>query len=282
MSQKIHILKVPYDSGQRCERMARGPGYLLSKPLLKTSNIAVEAIETTLTFPAEMQTAFDLARQIAPRVRELHAAGEIPLVLAGNCNSAMGIIAGLGPRDTGVLWFDGHGEFNTPETTTSGFFDGMPLAVATGRCWATMAGSIPGFAALPDENVILVGVRDTDREEQAALDRSGIAQVRANDLNAAPGAALAAAVDRLAARVRHLYVHIDLDALDPSEATANQWVAPGGLELAAMEGALRYVAERIPLAAVTVASLDPACDEDGRALHAAETLLKTVFRIAAS
>jgi arginase len=165
-----HILKVPYDSGHRCERMARGPGYLLSNHVLE--GVPVEAIETTLMFATEIQTAFDLARQISTRVHALSEEGKQVVVFSGNCNSAVGTLSGLGSGNTGVLWFDAHGEFNTPETTRSGFLDGMPLSIATGRSWRTLAASVPYFEPVPDQNILLMGVRDTDPEEQAALDAS--------------------------------------------------------------------------------------------------------------
>lgn len=264
-----HVFKVPYDSGHRCERMARGPGYLLSNRVLDGAE--VEAVETTLPFTPEIQTAFDLSRSLAKRVREVRDNGEFPVILAGNCGTAVGTIAGLGPRETGVLWFDAHGEFHTPETTRSGFLDGMPLAIATGRCWRLLAESIPGFAPLPEENIVLIGVRDTDAEEQAALDSSGITQLR--DL-----AGFAEALDRIAPHVRHWYVHLDLDALDPGEATSNQWVPASGLRGRDIAEAIRTAAARLPIAAVTVASLDPGCDRDGRALAIARDLLAVILQ----
>ena len=258
-----HVLKVPYDSGHRCERMARGPGYLLSNHAL--DGVPVEAIETTLAFATEIQTAFDLARQVSTRTRQLNAEGKQVVVFSGNCNSAIGTIGGLGGRSTGVLWFDAHGEFHTPETTRSGFLDGMPLSILTGRSWRTLAASIPYFEAVPDRNIALIGVRDTDPEEQSALEEAGIL------LNAAD------AVGVISPHVRQRYIHLDLDALDPSEATSNQWTPPGGLRAAEIEAIIRQARGLLPIAGIAVASLDPASDSDGRALGIARDLLRTAL-----
>ena len=76
--------------------------------------------------------------------RDRNPAERFPLVLAGNCNAAVGVVAGLGPG-AAVLWCDAHADFNTPETTTGGFLDGMGLATVTGRCWTSMAARVPGF-----------------------------------------------------------------------------------------------------------------------------------------
>jgi arginase len=243
--------------------MARGPGYLLSNHVL--DGVPVEAIETTLTFAAEIQSAFDLARQISQRTHELSAAGKQVIVFSGNCSSAVGTLSGLGARDTGVLWFDAHGEFHTPETTCTGFLDGMPLSIATGRSWRTLAASISHFEPVPDRNIALIGVRDTDPKEQSALDASGI------HLNAPD------AVQRIAGAVRQWYIHLDLDALDPSEATSNQWVPPGGLRAVEIEAIIREARSLLPIAGIAVASLDPACDIDGRALAIARDLLRAAL-----
>jgi len=263
-----HILKVPYDSGRRCERMARGPGYLLSNYVLE--GVPVDSIECTLHFAGEIQTAFDLARQISTRTRELHDEGKQVIIFSGNCNSAIGTLSGLGPRSTGVLWFDAHGEFHTPETTRSGFLDGMPLSVATGRSWRSLAASIPGFEPVPDQNIALIGVRDTDVEEQSALDASGIHLLRDT-------AIADKTVEVIAARVRHWYIHLDLDALDPSEATSNQWTPPNGLRVSDIEAVIRQARSLLPIAGIAVASLDPASDKEGRALAVARLLLSSAL-----
>jgi len=84
---------------------------------------------------AEVATAFELHGLVSNQVRRALGEGEFPLVLSGNCNiAAVGTLSGGGSYDLGVVWFDAHGEFNTPETTTTGFIDGMGLAIAVGHC----------------------------------------------------------------------------------------------------------------------------------------------------
>jgi arginase family enzyme len=80
-----------------------------------------------------------------------------PLVLAGNCNTAVGTLSGADPEGLGVVWFDAHGDFNTPETTTTGFIDGMGLAIAVGHCWKAMARGVSGFSPVLEENVVIGG-----------------------------------------------------------------------------------------------------------------------------
>src|SRR5262245_38510016 len=116
---------VPYDSGFRDARMGRGPAALL--PAMP-SRCEVEEITPGGGFLGEVAMAFALAGQLADRVRAALAAERFPVVLSGNClPAALGTLAGLGPG-VGVAWLDAHGDFHTPETTQSGFVDGMALA----------------------------------------------------------------------------------------------------------------------------------------------------------
>src|SRR5262249_19886505 len=150
--------------------------------------------------------------------------GALPLVLSGNCNAAVGVLAGLQPTRPAVVWFDAHGDYNTPETTVSGFLDGMALAIATGRCWRSLASTVPGFEPSGEDQVALVGARDVDAGEAEILEKSAVrrirvAEVRSAGVEAAFGPALAA----LESRSDSIYLHLDLDVLDPDEAPANPY-----------------------------------------------------------
>ena len=191
-----------------------------------------EVVEAAVPFRTEIGTAFELHRLVAERVRAATNEGDFPLVLSGNCNVSVGTIAGIGPDDLGVIWFDGHADFNTPETTTSGFLDGMGLAIAVGDCWKAMARTVSGSGPVPEENVVLLGVRDTDEAERARLRSSGVAAVDAGFVKERGVAeALEPALDELRERARRVYVHLDLDVLDPKRvAPVNEFAPPGGLK----------------------------------------------------
>ena len=170
---KVQIILVPYDSAYRDLRMGSGPLHFHRLPIdkmLKTWNeVQVDFVELEeLSFRAEIASSFQLYRQLADRVRTAVNSDRFPLVLSGNCGSALGAIAGLNEENLGVVWFDGHGDFNTPETTTSGFLDGMCLATAVGLCWKALARSIPGFKQISGTNVIHCGSRDV-KEGQALI-----------------------------------------------------------------------------------------------------------------
>jgi arginase len=264
----ICVLLVPYDSGHYRARMGRGPQHLFEssiQPLLTRlqHDFRIEEITIPDSFPAEIKTAFALSAMVAERVRARYKEGWFPLVLSGNCNTAVGTVSGCGCENTGVIWFDAHGEATTPETTTSGFLDGMGISMLTGECWKTLALSIPGFQPMPGERIALVGSRDLEESECALLDRVGVRRVaRAEDLNS---------------WARQVYTHFDLDVLDPQEAVWNQWTPPGGLTVDALKNCVIHVRQRTTIAAAGFASYDPEADRDGRASRAAAAILESLI-----
>jgi arginase len=252
----VDVVVVPFDSGRWGERMGRGPARLLAEavePALRRMAIGYRTQEIALPglFPAEIRMAFALCAAVSERVRESIAAGRFPLVLSGNCNVAVGTIAGS--RPAGVVWFDAHGEATTPETTTSGFLDGMGISILTGRCWRTMAQSIPGFEPVAGERIALLGARDLEPAEEALLGGLG--------------------VRRECEGMRDVYTHFDLDVLDPSEAVWNQWAPPGGLSVQAVCDTAR----RLDVRAAGFASYDPDADRGGGSVRAVSAIVEALL-----
>jgi arginase len=278
---RVQLIQVPYDSGHRDTRMGRGPGHLIrhgaaEELRLAGHEVGLETIEAAGAFHTEGQAAFDLCRTLAGRVREAAERDAIPLVLSGNCNTALGALAGLGMQGLGLIWFDAHGDFNTPETTESGYLDGMGLAVATGRCWSRIAAKIPGFHPLPDSHVLHVGGRDFDAGEEALLARSEVAVLPARQIGAASLLeVLGPGLEALQGRVQRLYVHVDLDVLDPQQAPANEYGAqvPGGLSVDQAEEAIQAIGERFRICGAGLA----AYDSEGRTLAAGIRILMSLL-----
>ncbi len=284
----IHTILVPYDSGHRGARMGRGPLHVREHGAidrLRTSGHAVSEsiIEDAVSFPTEIGTSFALHRALAERVSATVAAGNFPLILAGNCGSSLGTVSGVraatpnADQDIGVIWLDAHGDFNTPDTTASGFLDGTALATLTGQCWQALTASIPGFRPVSDAHVVLVGARDLDPAEETALAQSRVARVEAARMQAAGAeAALDDALTALARHVSRVYLHIDLDVHEPAEAQANQYAVPGGLSPSTVRELVRVVAGRFSIVAAALTAYDPSFDTNGRMLEAAATLMQEI------
>jgi arginase len=272
----VRTIFAPYDSGHRGLRMGAGPDHLMGNGLPKMlrsterPSLSFAHVRPEVDPPAEVATAFELDRLVAEQVREAVAGGEFPLVLSGNCNTAVGTISGLDASDLGVVWFDAHADFNTPETTTTGFTDGMGLAVAVGHCWKEMASGVPGFSAMAERDVVLAGVRTMEPAEEERLAASDVSVVGADLIGLEGPGTLEVTLDGLKSRVGRVYVHIDLDVLDPEKAgKANEFAPAGGLSAEDLKTALCVIRERFAIAAVGMASYDPAFDADGRVLAVA-------------
>jgi arginase len=127
----------------------------------------------------EMARTVAIQRELGRAVREAVTADELPVVLAGNCSTAVGTLAAR-PAGSVVIWFDAHADFNTADTTITGMLDGLALSMVTGRAIQTMTASVQGFIPVDESHVILVGARDLDAAEEAALAASPIARVSAD------------------------------------------------------------------------------------------------------
>ena len=280
----IQLIQVPYDSGYRDVRMGHGPEYFVEHGAAETLRahnwmVDVESIEAQRPFHAENYTAFELVRQLAPRVRAAKEGGAFPLILSGNCNSSLGTLGGIDAQQVGIIWFDAHGDFNTPETTRGGFLDGMALATATGHCWTRMARGIPGFTAIPEERVLMVGVRQLDDGEQELLQHSPVTLIRGEQIRASGlRQNLEQALVTLRSRAQKIYLHIDLDVLDIQVGRANSYAEPNGLFIEEMEQAITMIAQQFEVAAVAFTAYDPSCDPEENILRAGLQLMEHVIR----
>jgi arginase len=152
--------------------------------------------------------------------------GYFTVGLLATCPSMPGLVAGLQhsgpagkPLKIGMLWLDAHPDFNTPETTRSGSLGGMPVAVATGRALQGMRRDAHLDPPLDDRFVVMGGVRLTDPLEQELLNNQRSTGERRDLRNLMP--ALFAQLDRLN-KLTAIYIHIDMDVLDPREVSATE------------------------------------------------------------
>jgi arginase len=241
-------------------------------------------IEATSAFPTEIGTAFELHRRVATAVAEAARGRALPLVLSGNCNSPIGTFAGLQSaypgEPVGVVWFDRHGDCNTPETFTGDFLDAMGLSTLTGRRWQALTRTLPDFAPVPDDRVILIGGLGMDDGARGILDASNMTNVASQDVLAhGIDAALGPALGRLrASGVGRVYVHLDVDVLDAQRVAPANEFAPRhrGLGSEDVAAAVNVIALHFTIGAAAVASYDPAFDRGDRVLRTALNFLTCV------
>lgn len=187
--------------------------------------------------------------EISPLVAHAVATDAMPVIYAGDCCIILPVIAGLQRRgiDPVVVFYDAHGDFNTWETTESDFIGGMPLAMATGRGEMTIADRCR-MRPVPDEDTFLVDGRDLDAEEAALLADSGVRQVSNEDI-----------VDSVP-EDRPLYVHVDVDVVDPVDMPAVNYLAPGGPSAEAVADSVRGLAKTGRVVAFSFSTWNPALE----------------------
>jgi arginase len=171
--------------------------------------------------------------------------------------------AGLQPT---LLWLDAHGDFNTWETTPSGFLGGMPLAMLVGRGEQTLVNAVR-LHPLSEMHVILTDGRDLDPGEKLAIEDSEVVHIR--DMRALPEHPLLS---------NPLYVHFDTDIINPNDAPAMRYATPGGptaAELKALFGALALTGK---VAAVSMTTWTPDLDSDGRSRAVCMELLESLIQ----
>jgi arginase len=186
------------------------------------------------------------------------AAGR-PLALLGECTLAPAVVAGMreASPDLVLVWIDAHGDLNTPQTSPSGFLGGMPFAILLGWCHDELRRAAGLDPALPEARAALVGSRDLDPGERAAIDRSQL--VVADDVAAALAALPAGAP---------VHLHLDGDVLDPAVAPGVDFPAADGWSGARLDGEVAALAATGRVVGVSVCCGNPRRDPDGRSARA--------------
>ncbi|WP_326552223.1 arginase family protein [Micromonospora sp. NBC_01813] len=169
------------------------------------------------------------------------SAGRRPVVLSGDCTTSLGVVAGLqrGGVEPSVVWFDAHGDLQTPETTTSGYLGGMPLRLLTGHRPELIATTL-GLRPVAEEHVLLADGRDLDPAEADYL--------RGSTIRRCP-------VDQVAGQLPDgpIYLHLDADVVDPVDLPGLCFPAVGGPHLTEVADAVTAVLDTGRVVAVGVA-----------------------------
>ena len=212
----------------------------------------------------ELRGGFLLAGEIAEEIAKAREAGELPVILCGSCSvAAIGGVAGLGGgSDTGIAWFDAHPDLNTPDTTLSGLFEGMALAIATGLTWKEMARKLSGLEPALLANVALCGVRDIDDAERDLI--------KTHDL---PITTSAEGINQRLASTSQTYVHLDMDVHNGLSVRTNAFAVEGGPKPAELQNILGDLSN---IGALAITGLDPSAAEGDTACQIAIDHVKTV------
>ncbi|MEV1129782.1 arginase family protein [Agromyces sp. NPDC049794] len=197
------------------------------------------------------------------RVRErtemaLAGVSDLAITIGGDCGAALAAVAHASRRtggDLAVLWLDAHPDLNTPESSPSGGFGGMTLRAIAGEGADGLA--LDDATRVAPGRLVLGGIRAVDDEEQRYIDEHGVTVIGASDL--ADPAVVIEALEQTGAS--NVFVHVDLDVLDPTELAGLSYPMPFGVEAGVLAALIRAVAARFPLAGAAIAGFAPASPE---------------------
>jgi arginase len=283
---RVDLVTVPYRYDERGEGLGAGPDALLAAGLLeqlRAAGIDLAGPHEAHLDPAlreEGRTALNIGRLGADTARLVAAArrnGDGVFVLAGDDTAAIGVVSGLeqaagAATAIGVVWVDAHGDFNTPETSFSGILAGMPVAILAGLAgplWRNAAGLATPLAT---GNIILAGVRELDEKEEELIRSTDAQVVPATEL--CDGDTFAQAIDQLIRRCALLYLHVDLDVLDPRFVPSASTPSANGLSIKELVATMATVLQTEQVAAVTISSLNPGAGARGQ--RSVASTMKTI------
>jgi arginase len=291
---KVDVIKNPYGGQRNTPELSTNPDYIhaagLEQQIIEWGGELVRPIQDVrLNDEQERQygewNRMALANaNFADMVREGLGEAQITIGLEANCNDLLGMLSGLKydgegkARRVGLVFIDAHGDFNTPETTLSGMLGGMPVAIAAGHALHNLRKTAGLEQPLPIEHIVWGGVRDLDPLEAERFDEYRVQQFSVQDMRAL-SAELKAQMDDLAGKVDVIYVHVDMDVLDPAEVPGHDLAVDDGPTSEELAAAIQLMFENPKTVALGIAST-PAfnLDPDGVSRQAALRLVEGAIR----
>jgi arginase len=280
-SRHIEIIGVPVDLGAGRRGVDMGPSAIriadlerrlesLGHKVTDFGDIDVMIPETqemgasTLRFKPAILAACDALRS---EVERSLAAGRLPLVLGGDHSIAIGSVAGASNHfhreghPLGLLWFDAHGDSNTPETTPSGNVHGMSLAVSLGLGdpeLVTLGGRAP---KINPKHTVLIGLRDLDPGERELLKRTGVSVYTIREVDErGMRDVVTEALEIAGAGTAGIHLSFDLDVVDPEDAPGTGTPVQGGITYREAHLAMEMLGERADIVSVDLVEVNPVLD----------------------
>lgn len=291
---KVDVIKNPYSGARNSPELSTNPDYIhaagLERLIDEWGGELIRPIQD-IRLNAEQERQYGEWHRMAMAnanfadvVREGLQDDLITVGLEANCNDLLGMVSGLkydadgNARRVGLVFIDAHGDFNIPETTLSGMLGGMPVAIAAGHALHNIRKTTGLTEPLPMSDIIWGGVRDLDPLEAERFDEYDVQQFSVQDIREL-SANLRQQIDELADRVDVIYVHIDMDVLDPAEVPGHDLAVTDGPSSKELAAAMSLMFENPKTVAIGIAST-PAfdLDPDGVSRQAALNLIEGAIK----
>jgi len=294
----VQIIGAPLDLGASRRGTDAGPSALriaglgdslrqLGYDIALEMDIPVPARETCLAqrnggyFKAEILL---VCSQLAQTTQQSLAQGFFPLVIGGDHSIAMGTVAGVAAhyrertQDIGLIWFDAHGDMNTPDSSPSGNIHGMPLAHLLGFGDPELRGILDFSPKVKAANTVLLGVRDIDPHERAIIRQSGVHIFTMRDIDEQGMASISRqAIDIVTRDTAGFHLSFDVDGCDPAVIPGSGTLAPGGVSLREAHLLLEYCADSQQMLAMEVVELNPFLDNRNISAEHTVALIQSAF-----
>ena len=295
---KVDVIKNPYGGSRNVPELSTNPDYIhaagLERLIGEWGGELIRPVQDIRLRPEQERQYGEWNRMalansnFADVVREGLQDDLITIGLEANCNGLLGMLAGLkydsdgNARRVGLVFYDSHGDFNTPETTLSGMLGGMPVAVAAGHALHNLRKTTGLTEPLPMGHIMWGGVRDLDPLEADRFREYEVRQVSVQDIRDINDN-FRRQFQALADEVDVVYVHVDMDVLEPDEVPGHGLAVPDGPSSKALGAAIGVMFENPKTVALGIASTPSFnADPDGRSRHAALNLIEGALKGAQS
>jgi len=295
---KVDVIKNPYGGSRNVPELSTNPDYIhaagIERLIAQWGGELIRPVQDIRLTPAQEKQYGEWNRMalananFADKVREGLQDGMITVGLEANCNDLLGMLSGLkydsdgNARKVGLVFYDSHGDFNVPETTLSGMLGGMPVAIAAGHALHNLRRTTGLEEPLPMSHIMWGGVRDLDPLEADRFREYEVRQVSVNDIREISDN-FRAQFEALANEVDVVYVHVDMDVLEPDEVPGHGLAVPDGPSSKALAAAIGVMFENPKTVALGIASTPSFnADPDGRSRQAALNLIEGAIKGARS
>ncbi|MFT5048923.1 MAG: arginase [Chlamydiales bacterium] len=292
--EKVAMVGVPMDLGGGRRGVDMGPSAVriagverhirsLKYDFVDRGNISVDQPESSQPVDVKARFLAEISaccRLLCAEVQSVVAAGALPLVIGGDHSIACGTVAGISSHyhergeAIGLLWFDAHGDMNTPESSESGNVHGMPLASCLGMGPDALTRIGARFPMVEPQNVALVGVRSLDDMERKLVKESGVACFTMRDIDVLGiHEVMGRALEIVNSGTCGFHCSYDLDGTDPSVAPGVGTPVPGGTTWRESHHVMETVADSGGLLGLEITELNPILDTGNKSAVAAVELI---------
>ncbi|MFQ5896546.1 MAG: arginase [Nitrospinota bacterium] len=285
----VQIIGLPIDLGANRRGVDMGPSAIryaglqervscLGREVRDAGDVAVPVPESRQVGRPHLRYAAEVAaacRELGAKVGAALRGGGFPLVLGGDHSLAMGSVRGAASvrGRLGLLWFDAHGDFNTPDTSPSGNIHGMPLAALAGPPHPELAEIVGSPPPVDPARVALIGVRNLDPAERERFRQAGVHVFTMKEVDRrGMESVVEEGLRTVSAGTEGYHVSFDLDAVDPREAPGVGTPVPGGLSFREAHLAAELVADDGRMLSLDLVEVNPILDERNRTAELAVSL----------